>query len=188
MPAKGEGKPDETAKKEQLEREKERLQQKEATIRKLEVAILDLDDKSRKYRAMMQELAIPRNGDFDEKVLAEAITALDRAQLAVEEDPGTQEAKQRKLKELGARRQELVLRLRHQQLERSQQTRDIEHLERALSRCEKQADELHDYLFRLRFDLGPRQSAVSTEQTLGQLLREVADLKKEVRKLAEEKK
>jgi RNA polymerase sigma factor (sigma-70 family) len=188
---KGDGKAAEAAQQEKEERakEKRREQEKEATIDRLEAAARELEDKARKYREMMHTLGIPRNVELDEKVLVEAIIAVDRHQLVVEMDESMpKEVRQNKLATLNARRQELMMRLLRQQQEKSQQTREREHLERELARYDRQVDELRDHLFHLRFDLGPRQSALSIEQSLGQLLEEVAALKKEVRKLTEEKK
>jgi RNA polymerase sigma factor (sigma-70 family) len=188
------------AEKARAERErKEREVRKQDTIRKLERDIGDLEDAARTYQARIREQSAVRPyPNYDEKTLMDAIASIDRQRFETEDkisrflDIAANSPQVKDLKEglvkLNDRRQELVRRLRRQQMDKAEWTRQLEDLEKEKARYEDQAAQLRDYLFRVRYDLGPRQSSAVTEETLGRLLKEVADLKKEVRRLTEEKK
>ena len=163
---------------------------KEEQLLRLMRAVDQLEKQTLDYRAQFELIVkSEQHPDYDAKVLADAIAKIDAERLAAEEEndlktPSTA----RKLTLLKARRDELVRRLRDQESKKSEQTFRLEIVKCDMMRMERLATELRERLEYLKLDLAPPQSSMPAEPTLERLVKEVAELKVEVRKLAEAKK
>jgi RNA polymerase sigma factor (sigma-70 family) len=148
----------------------------------------DAHELRQEHQALKQNAGYP---PYDPKVLVETIAKIDAERLMLEVSWANEDQKavvDQKLKRLDERRKELVRRLETQEIDKTQRTLDLERLEREMLRVERLSTEFRTRLEYLKLDLAPLPFPIGIDPTLERLLNEVADLKKEVQKMAESRK
>lgn len=151
---------------------------------RLEAAVEGLEKQAHEYRAKYADI-IKSAGhpEYDAKVLAEAIAKIDAERLIAEDEPG-QGAKMNKLRD---RREVLTRRLLSQEAEQSDRNLRLELLKRDMVIVEGLSVDLRTRSEYLKHGLS-RATTPTVDTELMRLAEIIAELKFEVRKLADAKK
>jgi RNA polymerase sigma factor (sigma-70 family) len=161
---------------------REQLQHLTLIVDKLEK---EAHDNRRRYADILLSAGHP---EYDAKVLAEAISKIDAERLVAEDEKDQKIAgADTKLTQLNARRAVLSNRLLKQEAEQSDRNFRLELIKRDMNRVERLGNEFRTRLEYLKLGLSP-SPAPTTDPAIQKLIEEVAELKLEVRKLAEAKK